>query len=87
MVVAPQFNYVSMMLPVNIAPQLFKHYDRIIKDFLWDKETPRINIKKMWSPKETGGMGLPNVRLYNLSFEMSRLIKHWKGIDQELDQD
>lgn len=29
-------------------------------------------------------MGLPHVRLHNLSFEMSRLIKHWKGIDQEL---
>lgn len=84
MVVAPQFNYVSMMLPVNIAPQLFEHYDKIIKEFLWDKKRPRINIKKMWSPKETGGMGLPNVRLYNLSFEMSRLIKHWKGTDQEL---
>ena len=65
-------------------PQLFKHYDRIIKDFLWDKKRPRINIKKMWSPREIGGMGLPNVRLYNISFEMSRLIKHWKGIDQEL---
>lgn len=84
MVVAPQFNYVSMMLPVNIAPQLFKQYDGIIKDFLWDKKRPRINIKKMWSPREMGGMSLPNVRLYNISFEMSRLIKHWKGIDQEL---
>lgn len=51
MVVAPQFNYVSMMLPVNVAPQLFKHYDKIIKEILWDKKRPRINIKKMWSPK------------------------------------
>lgn len=84
MVVAPQFNYVSMMLPVDISPQLFKQFDRIIKDFLWDRKKPRINIKKMCSPRDMGGMALPNVRLYNLSFEMSRLIKHWKGTDSEL---
>lgn len=51
MVVAPQFNYVSMMLPVNISPQLF---DRIIKDFLWDKKRPRINTKKIWSHRRYG---------------------------------
>lgn len=44
----------------------------------------RINIKKMWSPRDIGGLALPNVRLYNLSFEMSRLIKHWKGTDSKL---
>lgn len=41
MVVAPQFNYVSMIMPVNISSQLFKQFDRIIKDFLWDKRRPR----------------------------------------------
>lgn len=78
------FNYDSMMLPVSISPQLFKQSDRIIKGFLWDKKKPRIHIKKMWSLRDIGGMSLPSVRLYNLSFEMSRLIKHWKETDPEL---
>ena len=29
-------------------------------------------------------MALPNVRLYNLSFEMSRLARHWERTDTEL---
>ena len=84
MVVAPQFNYVSMMFSVDISPWLFKQFDRIIKEFLWDRKRLRINIKKMCSPRDMGGMALPSVRVYNLSFEISRLIKHWKGTDPEL---
>ena len=60
----------------------FQQFDRIIKDFLWDKMRTRINMKKMWSPRDIGGMA--NVRLYNLSFEMSRLAEHWKGTDTGL---
>merc|ERR1712131_488742 len=47
MVIAPQFNYVSMMLPIVVPPQLFAQYEGIVKGFLWDKKRPRINIKKM----------------------------------------
>ncbi len=84
MVVPPQLNYVSMMLPVSISPQLFKQFDRIIRDLVWDRKRPRINIKKMCSQRDIGGLGLPNVRLYNLAFEMSSLNMHWKGADPEL---
>ena len=31
MVVTPQFNYVLMMLPITVSPQIFKQYDTIIK--------------------------------------------------------
>lgn len=58
MAVAPQFNYVSMMLPLNLSPLLFKQYVKIIKDFLWDKKKSRINIKKMWSSRDAGGLGV-----------------------------
>lgn len=49
MVVAPQFNYISMMLPVNVSLQLFGQFDRIIKDFLWDRKRPRINKENMFT--------------------------------------
>lgn len=84
MVVAPQFNYVSMMLPVRISLHIFSQYEKIIRQFLWNKKKPRVNIKKMWAPRDIGGMALPNVKLYNLAFEMSRLVKHWSGSDSEL---
>lgn len=38
MVIVLQFNYVSMMLPIDIAPQLFKKYESRVKDFIWDKK-------------------------------------------------
>lgn len=49
MVVAPQFNYISMMLPVNISLQLLGQFDRIIKDFLWDRKRPIINKENVFT--------------------------------------
>ena len=85
MVVAPQFNYFSAMLPLNIPDRIFKEYDKIIRDFLWEKKKPRIKLSKMWTPRDKGGLGLPDMRTYNISFEMAKLSKHWCGLDSELD--
>lgn len=56
----------------------------MVREFLWDGKRPRINIKKMRTSRDTGGLGLPNVKLYNLAFEMSRLSEHWRRQDNEL---
>ncbi len=85
MVIAPQFNYISMMIPVNIPDPIFERYDKIIKDFLWEGKRPRIKMSKLISPRDKGGLGLPDVRMYNFSFEMAKLAKHWSETDSELD--
>lgn len=82
MVVAPQFNYVLMMLPVTIPPQIFKQYDTITKEFLWEKKRPRIKLSKMCAPRDRGGLALPDPRLYYISFEMAKLAKHYKTDEQ-----
>ncbi len=33
----------------------------------------------MYAPKDKGGLGLPDVRLYSWSFEMVKIAKHWSG--------
>lgn len=33
-------------------------------------------MKKCYDPRSKGG-ALPNVELYNIAFEMSKLAKHW----------
>lgn len=51
MAVAPQFNYISMMIPVTISDGIFKQYNRMIKDFLWNGKQPRIplrSLKRYW---------------------------------------
>lgn len=44
MVVAPHFNYISMMGPASIPPGNFKHFNQLIRDFLWSGKKPRVNI-------------------------------------------
>ncbi len=55
MVIAPQFNYISMMIPVNIPDPIFKRYDKVIKDFLWEGKKHRIKMSKLISPRDKGG--------------------------------
>ena len=35
MVIAPQFNYISMMLPVIIPSVTYKQYNQMVKEYLW----------------------------------------------------
>lgn len=85
MIVAPQFNYLVMMLPITIPPAIFKKYDNIDKQFLWDGKRARIKLSKLCAPMEKGGLGLPDPRLYGVSFEMVKLAKYWKTTDSKLD--
>lgn len=84
MVIAPQFNYISMMLPLCKPEHIYKQYESIIRDFLWAGRKPRFKWSKMCAPKEKGGLGLPDVRLYSLAFEMSKIGHHWRGTGAEL---
>lgn len=85
MIIAPQFNYLVMMLPITIPPAIFKKYDDVVKQFLWEGKKARIKLSKLCTPKEKGGLGLPDPRLYAISFEMAKLSKHWKPTDNSLD--
>lgn len=78
MIIAPQFNYVVVMLPITIPPVIFRKYEGLIKQFLWGGKKARIKLSKVCAPREKGGMGLPDPRLYSLSFEMVRIVKYWK---------
>ena len=83
MVIIPQFNDLTM-IPISMSPQIFQRYETIIKMFLWGEKRPRIKLRKMCSPKEKGGLGLPDPRLYYVSFEFAKLAKHWNN-DNHLD--
>lgn len=85
MIVAPQFNYLVMMLPITIPSAIFKRYDDVIKQFLWEGKKARIKLSKLCAPTEKGGLGLPDPRLYVISFEMAKLARHWKLTENRLD--
>ena len=77
MVVAPQFNYISMMIPVTVSDGIFKQYNKLITEFLWNGKRPRIRLKKLLASRDCGGLALPNVELYSIAFEINKLARHW----------
>ncbi len=52
MVIELQFNYISMMIPVNIPDTTFKRCNKIINDFLWAGKRPQIKMSKLCSPRD-----------------------------------
>ena len=86
-------NYINNSLQINvkvksqqnIPDRYFKQYDKLTKYLLWENKKPRINMKKVCSPRDVGGLALPYVKLYNLSFEMDKFAKHWGKRDAGLD--
>jgi len=85
MVIAPQFNYISGMVPLTMPPQIYKRYNAMIKNFLWEGKRPRIGFNKLCLPRDRGGLALPNVELYKTAFEMSKIAKHWGEDNLDLD--
>lgn len=83
MIVAPQFSYVAMMLPMKIPPSTFRQMDDVIKHFLWGRKRPRIKLRKLCVHKEEGGLGLPDFRLYYLAFEMAKIARYWHTAGKE----
>ena len=57
----------------------------MINLFLWGGRKPRIHIDKLYQPKREGGLSLPNILFYSISFEMAKLAKYWTGIHSDLD--
>lgn len=58
-----------MTVPVGVTAGIFKHFNQLIRDFLWNgNNNNTLNL---------GGLGLLNVDLYGISFEMIKLAKHW----------
>lgn len=53
---APQFNYISMMVQVNIPPGILKQFNQLIRDFLWNRKKPWINkpVRKLHTTRYLG---------------------------------
>lgn len=60
-------------------------HDKMIKQFLWDGKKPRIRLDQLCESRKRGGLSLPNIKYYSVSFEMSRLKEHWNKAEADLD--
>ncbi|KAM0915236.1 hypothetical protein ACQ4PT_010999 [Festuca glaucescens] len=72
------------MTALKLPPKFIHEFDRIRRNFLWDidEETnPRGKCKVRWltvcSPKEVGGLGLPNLKLFCRALRLRWLWHEW----------
>ena len=84
MMVSSKINYISMMVPMNIPESLIKQYIDIVRDYLWDGKKPRISLNKLFTTRERGGLALPNIELYNISFELRASEGGWLDLERSL---
>ncbi len=56
------------MIPVTISDGIFKQYNSLIKEFLWNEKNPELVLKKLFASRDAGGLALPNIELYSIAF-------------------
>lgn len=64
----PRLTYIISSIPLQIPQYWFKEINTIFSQFIWKDKKPRINHKKLSMPRRTGGLGVPNLYLYYLSY-------------------
>uniref|UniRef100_A0A803JLI9 Reverse transcriptase domain-containing protein n=1 Tax=Xenopus tropicalis TaxID=8364 RepID=A0A803JLI9_XENTR len=64
MIFLPKFLYTLHNSPITPRMKWFNGVDKIIREFLWAGDHPRLNIKILQAPSSGGGLALPNLNFY-----------------------
>uniref|UniRef100_A0A3Q3BC05 ribonuclease H n=1 Tax=Kryptolebias marmoratus TaxID=37003 RepID=A0A3Q3BC05_KRYMA len=72
----PRLLYLFQALPIKIPDEQFRNWDRIISNFIWAKQKPRVKFQTLQLPKERGGWALPHLEDYYRAAQM-RVIVGW----------
>lgn len=90
MIVLPRLLYLFLALPVEVPSKQFIEWNRMISNFIWGKQRPRIKYDTMQLARNEGGMALPCLQNYYKAAQLRVLIAwcdptcdaRWKEIDQ-----
>lgn len=90
-------SFSKLLYPLQTLPLLIKHQDnatmnKAFKSFIWCNKKPRISLATLQRHKMEGGVGFPDIRLYNLASLMRHALDWLQGtskfsvlkIEQEL---
>ena len=78
--------YPMQMLPLKINNSVFSDIDKAISKFIWHGKRPRLSLKTLRLPKESGGLSMPDFKLYNWACHMRTVfgwLKHFMVPTQE----
>lgn len=62
--------YIYASLPVQFPQGWFKEIEALFTSFLWKDKKPKINRKTLSKLRSQGGLGVPDVFLYYLSYNV-----------------
>ena len=66
--VLPRLSHIISSIPFKFPPKWFKDIKSLFTQFLWNNKKPRIGYNKLIIPRSMGGLGVPDIFQYYLSF-------------------
>ena len=74
--ILPKVNFYASMLPLPTPPQYWERVQSLVSDFIWHGERPRVRTSILFQPSNSGGLSLPDLKLYYMSF-IIRPLQNW----------
>lgn len=78
----PRLLFLFQSLPIRVPASTLKMLDKPILTFIWQKKRPRVRLKSLQLPKDKGGLGLPNLKIYYWAAQINAIVA-WLGNDRE----
>lgn len=86
----PRLLFLFQNLPVDIPQSTFKFLDKIMSKFIWQNKRPRVRLKILMSPKENGGLNMPDLKLYYWAAQIKAVVawiihdpeSHWVPMEE-----
>lgn len=63
-------------LPTRIPVGYFKQFNVLCNRFMWNDKCPRLKLKRLQKPIDSGDLGVPNLSLFHYAFSLRHMI-HW----------
>lgn len=74
--ILPRFLFVFQCLPIFLSKSFFSQIDKMVSQFIWNKQNPRISKDFLQRQRLEGGLALPNLRSYYWSANIHK-ITYW----------
>ena len=90
--IAPHVNFLSSMIPLPPPIHFWKKLDTLIRQYIWNNKQPRVKYSTLQHTTNTGGLALPNFKIYHRAFQLWALrvwmdpssTVPWREIEQNL---
>ncbi|KAJ1124752.1 hypothetical protein NDU88_003201 [Pleurodeles waltl] len=79
-VVLPKMLYYFSNLPLWIPTRFFMELESRIREFIWNKSQLRVELTKMYSPVEKGGLAVPDMEQYYLASQLQWATRWLYGL-------